>query len=188
MLVTSLRYTSTATTAMQLVADNGLLMAAGCSHTFITVNDLSQALHAAATSCGKQLTVVQQHTGSRQLQNNDASTIADDTTTSDSLLTTTELQELDTTAVAHTDSSSGSGGQHTSTFAQLSQSSTSSSSSNNADSSDHSVQQIRPQPDAGSSVSPDAISALERTQLLHAMVPHWLLVRCADANVDLNSR
>eukprot|EP00953_Heterococcus_sp_UTEX-ZZ885_P024762 13517-Heterococcus_DN1.PRE.1 len=89
-----------------LATENGLLMAVGCAHTFMTVNDLLNALRTAAASCGKQLTVVQQHTGSRQLKNNDAP-IEDDTTTSNSLLTATKLQEISTTAIADADSSSG---------------------------------------------------------------------------------
>jgi hypothetical protein len=175
---------------MQLATENGLLMAVGCAHTFMTVNDLLNALRTAAASCGKRLTVVQQHTGSRQLKNNDAP-IEDDTTTSNSLLTATKLQEISTTAVADADSSSG-GDKHTSTFQQLSQQSISSSSDANSSSSttsrDNLVnQQVKPQVDTISSVSQDAVSALERTQLLHAMAPHWLLVRCANANIESTS-
>jgi hypothetical protein len=187
-LITLLRYISIATTTMQLVTKNGLLMAVGCAHTFMTVNDLLNALRTAAASCGKRLTVVQQHTGSRQLKNNDAP-IEDDTTTSNSLLTATKLQEISTTAIADADSSSG-GDKHTSTFQQLSQQSISSSSDANSSSSTTSSDNLVNQQvklDAISSVSQDAVSALERTQLLHAMAPHWLLVRCANANIESTS-
>jgi hypothetical protein len=175
---------------MNLVADNGLLMAFGCAHTFITVHDLQQALHTAAASVGKHLTVVQQHIGSRQLQSSDASTSESDDTTASSSLTSIELQEYADTVLLHADSSIDYG-QHTSTLEQWLQPSTSSSSSSSTSSSfvstrsvKHSVnKQTKPNADAAVSVSQDALSALERTQLLHAMAPHWLLTRCVDKSV-----